>query len=192
MKKLALFVLSSLVFCLSSVAQSSNAELPAITAKNADSFFIPKAICTKFELEPAKGDAWMKVYNNLKEDAKLQRVNDIRWQATSLQNALDWYKANNKLLSENGKDITDQLAKPIGVDAWNVYEANIEMKNMMEAMGIKQNQYTFTFVVDKYVAKVFVGVNDATSAKESWNFVKEALIAVLKASGKTKLAALVL
>jgi hypothetical protein len=171
---------------------AQNKELPALKAANAAAFFIPASVCKKFKLEPAKGDAWMKVYNNLEDGAKLQRVNDIRWQASSKDEALTWYAANSDLLGEKGKDVTDQVTRPVGVDAWNVYEPGEEMQRMMEGMGVKQNQYTYTFVVDKYVAKIFVGVNDATSLKESWSFVKEGLKALLKASGKPKLAALIL
>ncbi|GAB2811458.1 hypothetical protein [Ferruginibacter profundus] len=172
--------------------QNNNTELPAITAANARAFFIPATVCSSFKITEAKGDAWMKVYNNTAGDAKLQRVNDIRWQAASKEEALQWYQDNITMLSEGGKDITDQVSKPAGVAAWNVYEASDAMKKMMAGMGIKQNQYTYTFVADKYVAKIFVGVNDATSLKETWSFVKEGLIAVLKASGNPKLASLVL
>jgi len=95
-------------------------------------------------------------------------------------------------LSEGGEDVTADFSKPAGTDAFNVYGTSAATKKMMESFGMKQNQYTFTFVVDKYVAKVFVGTNDATSLKESWVFVKEGLIAILKASGNPKMAALVL
>ncbi|MEI9957833.1 MAG: hypothetical protein WDM90_16385 [Ferruginibacter sp.] len=99
-----------------------------------------------------------------------KRVNDIRWQATTKEAAVAWYNANINMLSEGASDVTGQLTKPVGVLAWNVYETNEKMKKMMESMGMKQNQYTFTFVVDKYVAKIFVGANEATSLKESWVF----------------------
>ncbi|MGG9962728.1 hypothetical protein [Ferruginibacter sp. SUN106] len=171
--------------------QSNNTELPAITAANARAFFIPATVCSTFKVTEAKGDAVMKVYNNFSADAKLQRVNDIRWQATSKEEALQWYQDNIAMLSEGGKEITDQVTKPAGVAAWNVYEASDAMKKMMAGMGVQQNQYTYTFVVDKYVAKIFVGVSNATSLKETWSFVKEGLIAVLKASGNPKLASLV-
>jgi hypothetical protein len=172
--------------------QADNAELPAIKSANTRAFFIPAKVCSTFKVTEVKGDAWMKVYNNLADNARLQSVNDIRWQATSKEEALQWYQNNIALLSEGGKDITDQVTKPVGVTAWNVYEASDAMKKMMASMGVKQNQYTYTFIVDKYVAKIFVGVSDATSLKETWNFVKEGLIALLKASGNPKMASLVL
>ncbi len=167
-------------------------ELPAIAAKNGTAFFIPSVICKKYKLEAAKGDAWMKVYNNLADKAAVQRVNDIRWQATTKAAAIEWYNNNGKMLNEDGNDITDAVTKPAGVDAWNVYEASEEMKNMMEAMGVKQNQFTFTFTVDKYVAKIFVGMADGKSVADAWKFAKEGLKATLKAAGKPKLAALLL
>jgi len=172
--------------------QANNAELPAITSTNAGAFFIPVAVCSKFKLTAAKGDDWMKVYNNLADSAKLQRVVDIRWQAASEAEALKWYQNNATLLSENGNDITAQITKPTGVAAWNVYEAGDVMKKMMAGMGVKQNQFIYTFVVDKYVAKIFVAVAEATSLNDTWRFVKEGLISLLKASGNPKLAALVL
>jgi hypothetical protein len=167
-------------------------ELPAIAGKNGTAFFIPSVVCEKYKLEPAQGDAWMKVYNNLSDKAVVQRVNDIRWQATNKAAATEWYNNNGKMLNEGGHDITGTVAKPAGVDAWNVYEASEEMKSMMEAMGVKQNQYTFTFTVDKYVAKIFVGVPDDKNVMDAWKFAKEGVKAALKAAGKPKLAALLL
>jgi hypothetical protein len=167
-------------------------ELPAPSGKNSPAFFVPAVVCKKYKLEAAKGDAWMKVYNNLADDAAVQRVNDIRWQATNKAAAVSWYNDNGKMLNEGGHDITASVAKPAGVDAWNVYEASKEMQDMMEAMGVKQHQYTFTFVVDKYVAKIFVGTSESKSVEDAWKFAKEGLKATLKAAGKPKLAALVL
>ena len=173
-------------------AQTENAELPAIKSPNANDFFIPAAVCAKFKVTQGKGDEWMKVYNDLEPGAKLQRVNDIRWEAKSAAEAAAWYKNNMKMLSEGSKDVTAQFAKPVGVKEWNVYEASDAMKKMMASLGVPQNQYIYTFTVDKYVAKIFMGTNDATSLKESWSFAKEGLIALLKASGNPKMAGLVL
>jgi hypothetical protein len=124
-------------------------ELPAIAAPKRAAFFIPQKACKQYQLQPAQGDAWMKVYNNLAEGATVQRVNDIRWQAANKAAALAWYKANYKLLSEGGQEVEDGLPEPTGMDAWNVYRPSKEMSDMMEAMGVKQEQFTFTFVVDK-------------------------------------------
>jgi hypothetical protein len=193
MKKL--MILAAGLFFLTGFAfaqQSDNLELPAIKSANADAFFIPASVCKQYNITKAQGDAWMKVYNNAEENAKLQRVNDIRWEAATKEEALQWYKDNSTMLSESGKDITNQLTRPAAVDAWNVYETNEKMKQLMASMGMKQNQYTYTFVVGKYVAKIFVGTNEATSLKESWTFVKEGLKAILRASGNPKLAELVL
>ena len=192
MKKIIAFVIAITLLGNFAFAQNDNKELPAITSSNAAAFFIPESVCKKFNITEAKGDAWMKVYNNMEENAKLQRVNDIRWQATSKEEAVQWYKDNKAMLSENGKEVTDQLSMPAAVDAWNVYEANESMKKMMKSMGMKQNQYTYIFVVGKYVAKIFVGTNEATSLKESWVFAKEGLKAILRASGNPKMAELVL
>jgi hypothetical protein len=193
MKKL--LTLAAGLFFLSNIAfaqQSDNPELPAIKSSDADAFFIPASVCKKYNVTPAQGDAWMKVYNNVEENAKLQRVNDIRWEAATKEEALQWYKDNSAMLSESGEDVTSQLTRPAAVDAWNVYETNKKMKEMMNSIGMKQNQYTYTFVVGKYVAKIFVGVNEATSLKESWTFAKEGLKAILRATGNPKLAELVL
>jgi hypothetical protein len=187
MKKL---ILPFLLLCsLFALAQT---ELPAIAAPKQGAFFIPQKTCKQYKLQAAKGDAWMKVYNNLAEDATVQRVNDIRWQATNKAAALAWYKANYKLLSEDGQEVEDGLPEPTGVDAWNVYRPSTEMRNMMEAMGVKQEQFTFTFVVDKYVGKIFVGAKDGQTLEQVWQFAKEGIKATLKAAGKPKLAALVL
>lgn len=187
MKKL---ILPFLLLCSSLVMAQT--ELPAIAAAKRAAFFIPAITCSQYKLEPAKGDAWMKVYNNMGEGATVQRVNDIRWQGTNKANALAWYKANGKILNEGGKDITGSLTHPTGLDAWNVYRPSEEMDNMMEAMGIKQVQYTFTFVVDKYVGKIFVGAAEGQTLEQVWQFAKEGIKATLKAAGKPKLAALIL
>jgi hypothetical protein len=189
MKKIVTLIVSFLFFI---ITFAQNAELPAIKAKNALAYFIPTTTCAKYKLVAAKGDAWMKVYNNLAENATIQRVNDIRWQATTKAEAVEWYNANGTLLNEGAKDITQKLPAPVGVDTWNVYEANAEMKSMMESMGMKQNQYTFTFGVDKIVTKIFIGASEKVSLNDAWAFAKQGLIATLKASGKTKIAGLVL
>lgn len=187
MKKLLLPLL-----LLSSLFTMAQTELPAIDAGKRAPFFISSKVCSQYKLEEAKGDDWMKVYNNMAEDATVQRVNDIRWQATNKAAALAWYKSNKQLLGEGGEDITNRLKKPTGLDAWNVYRPSESMQNMMEAMGVKQEQYTFTFVVDKYVAKIFVGAKSEQTVQEVWQFAKEGVKASLKAAGKAKLAALIL
>ena len=186
MKKLIL----PLLLCCASAAMAQ--ELPAIVTAKRTAFFIPQQTCTQYQLQAAKGDAWMKVYNNLAENATVQRVNDIRWQAPNKAAALAWYKANGRLLNEGGKDITQSLPQPTGLDAWNVYRPSEEMDNMMEAMGIKQVQYTFTFAVDKYVGKIFVGAAEGQTLEQVWQFAKEGIKATLKAAGKPKLAMLIL
>ncbi len=191
MKKLFSLLLASFLCCATIFAQ--NAELPAINAKNALAYFIPATTCAKYKLVAAEGnDALMNVYNNLTENATIQRVNDIRWQAKTKAEAIEWYKNNAAMLNEGAKDITEKLTSPVGVDIWNVYEANDETKKMMESMSIPQNHYYFTFVVDKIVAKIFVAATEKVSLTDAWNFAKKGLIATLKASGKTKLAGLVL
>jgi hypothetical protein len=190
MKKVT--TLSLFLFLFFTISSAQNTELPAIKAKNASAYFIPAATCTKYKLIAAKGDEWMKVYNNTANDATIQRVNDIRWLAISKEDALEWYKNNGAILNEGAKDITKTLPKPVGVDMWNVYEANDEMKDLMDGMGVAQNQYTFTFVVDKIVTKIFIGANEKVSSKDAWAFAKQGSIATLKAIGKGKLAGLVL
>jgi hypothetical protein len=186
MKKLLL----PLLLCCGSFAMAQ--ELPAIAAAKRPAFFIPQKTCDQYQLVAANGDAWMKVYNNLAEGANVQRVNDIRWQANNKAGALAWYRSNGQLLGEGGKDITNSLAKPSGVDAWNVYRPSEGMQRMMEGMGVKQEQFTFTFVVDRYVGKIFVGAAEGQTLDQVWQFAKEGIKATLKAAGKPKLAALVL
>ena len=190
-KKCCLFIALLLTFT-HSFAQLTDAEFPAISLKNHDAFFIPSRIIQKYKLEASKSDDWMKVYNKKNTKTFIQRVNDIRWQAKDQLAALAWYTANGKLLNENARDISEKLLKPAGVAAWNIYEASDEMKKLMESMDIKQNQYTFTFVVDKYVAKIFVGTDNDKTVSDAWIFAKEGLKATLKAAGKPKQAALVL
>jgi len=192
MKKFLALLSLSLFLHTAGFSQSPPAELPAIKSPNAADFFIPADVIKRFGLDYNTGDAWMKRYTGLNMAGKMQIAFDIRWEATSESEALSWYYANKKLLSEDGNEITAKTTKPIGVDAWNVYEASDAMKKMMEGMGMKQNQYTHTFVVGKYVVKIFVGVDENTSVNESWSFVKEGLKAVLRASGNPNLASLVL
>ena len=105
---LLLFVIQS----ASAFAQIDN-ELPAIVNNN-NSFFISVAVCKKFNLEAGQTDEYMRVYNSPSLDAGIQRVNDIRWQATTKEAAIAWYNANINMLSEEGKDVTDQLTTPLG------------------------------------------------------------------------------
>ena len=185
-----LFFLLLLVQANSIFAQGGD-ELPAISVNNKD-FFIPPSICKKYKLESGQADDLMKVYNNLAEDATIQRVNDIRWQAKDKAEAEQWYKDNTSLLGEKAEDITSQLPKPPGVDNWNVYGQSKEMKEMMKSLGVEQNHYNFTFTVDQYVAKIFVATSGKQTLKDAWQLAKEGLKATLKAAGKPKIADLVL
>jgi hypothetical protein len=185
-----LFFLFLLVQSGSIFAQGGD-ELPAISTNSKD-FFIPAAICAKYKLEAGEADDFMKVYSNLTEGATIQRVNDIRWQAKDKAEAMKWYKDNTGLLSEKADDITSQLSKPAGVDAWNVYGQSKEMKEMMKSLGVEQNHYNFTFTVDQYVAKIFVATSGKHTLQEAWQFAKEGLKATLRAAGKPKQAELVL
>ncbi|HYM93146.1 MAG TPA: hypothetical protein VET23_03340, partial [Chitinophagaceae bacterium] len=124
--------------------------------------------------------------------ATIQRVNDIRWQAENKNEADKWYLANSKLLGEEGKDITTDLAKPAGIDEWNVYGANENIRKMMEAMGVKQKQYCFTFTVEQYIAKIFIGAYENQTLQDVWKLAKEGVRATLSAAGKKKLADLLL
>lgn len=192
MKKIFIF-LFAILSTIGVYSQSAPVEeLPAISAANAADFFIPATAIHKYNLEAAKGDAWMKVYNNMADDAKLQRVNDIRWEAKSKEEALNWFNENIGMISENGTDITGKLTAPAATDIWKVYEANENMKTLMKSLGMEQNQYTFAFVTGKYVVKIFIGTSPSVSLTEACTFAKEGLKAVLKASGNPKMAELVL
>jgi hypothetical protein len=183
---LLLFVIQS----ASAFAQIDN-ELPAI-ANNNNSFFISVAVCKKFNLEAGQTDEYMRVYNSPSLDAGIQRVTDIRWQGKDKAEAMQWYKANTKFLSEDGDDITNQMTKPTGADSWNIYGQSDQTKKLMKAMGVEQNQYNFTFTVDKYVAKIFVSTSVKETLKDAWQFAKEGLKATLIAAGKPEMAKLVL
>ncbi len=168
-------------------------ELPAITTNSKD-FFIPEAICKKYNLEMGQSDEWMKIYNSpaTGKDSGIQTVNDLRWQAKDKAEAIQWYKTNTKLLAEDGEEITNRLSKPVGVDSWNVYGQSKAMSEMMKSLGVPQNHYYFTFTVDKYVVKIFVAASVKQTIKDAWQFAKEGLKATLKAAGKPELAKLVL
>jgi hypothetical protein len=162
-------------------------ELHSISV-NSQNFFIPEAVCKKYNLEAGQADNIMKVYNNFADSAAIQRVNDIRWEAKNKEQAIKWYKDNTALLSEKAEDITDQLSKPAGVESWNVYGQSKEMKEMMKSLGIEQNHYNFTFTVDQFVAKIFVATSAKQTLQDAWKFAKEGLKATLIAVGKPKLA----
>ncbi len=174
-------LLGSLLLLMGLCTTAQGKELPAISQKNKNSFFIPASVCQQYQLEAARGDNWMKVYNNLSAKAVIQRVNDIRWQAPSAAAALKWYKENTQLLGEGGTDITASVEKPAGVTAWNVYEPGESMKQMMEAMGVEQRQFTFTFVVGKYVAKIFVATSSTKTITDALVLAAAGLKAVLTA-----------
>ncbi|MEI9946576.1 MAG: hypothetical protein WDN26_20430 [Chitinophagaceae bacterium] len=171
-----------------SVHAFSQDELPAISQSNSKDFFIPASVSKKYSLEKGQEDEWMIVYNNMGDDATIQRVNDIRWQGKTKEAAEKWYDESKQLLSEGSDDITSQMTKPAGVGKWNVYGMNKQMKKMMDAMGVKQNQYNFTFTVDKYVAKIFVSTSEKQTVQDAWKYAKEGLRAMLTASGKKSIA----
>lgn len=191
MKKI-IATLSVLLFFNCVIFAQADKELPAIKSGNADAFYIPAAVCKKFKLKSTTGSPSRKAYENMGDNAKLVMVDDQRWEAGSKNEALLWYnnKYNTiKFLSDDDKDITAKTTRPVGVDAWNVYEMKDDLKKMGEIMGLKQNAYKYTFVVDKYVARIYVQVDATATLKEIWDFVKEGIKATLAASGKGALAA---
>jgi hypothetical protein len=185
-------ILALLLLCSSTLFAQTGAELPAISQANHNDFFIPDTACKKYKLELGQNDDWMKVYNNFTDNATIERVNDIRWQAKDKAEAMKWYKENTALLSEGADDITSQLSRPVGVDSWTVYGASKSMREMMKSLGVAQNQYNFTFTVDQYIVKIFVATTEKQTLKDAWQFAKEGLKATLTAAGKKKLADLVL
>lgn len=146
---------------------SQDDELPAISQSNKSEFFIPTSVYKKYNLEKGQEDEWMIIYNNFNDGATIQRVNDIRWQAATKDEAEKWYDKNKQLLSEGSTDISSQLSRPAGVGKWNVYGMNEELKKMMDGLGLKQNQYNFTFTVDKYVAKIFVSTTEKETLQDA-------------------------
>lgn len=178
----SLLVVLMLALFISPVAAQD--EPPAISQSNRNDFFIPEAILVKYSMEKGKGDVWMKVYDNYSEGAPIQRINDIRWQATNKEEAQKWYKENTSFLSEGGKEITSMIRKPAGVDEWKVYGASESILQLLNAMGTDQNQYFFTFTVDQYIAKIFVATSSKLSVQDAWVLAKEGLRATLTAAGK--------
>src|SRR6186997_1539057 len=79
-------------------------ELPSIYMNNKE-FFIPPAVCKKYNLVSTQSDNKMKVYGNFADSASIQRLNDIRWVAKDKAVAQKWYKDNSNLLSEKAEDI---------------------------------------------------------------------------------------
>ena len=167
---------------------SAQTEPPAISQPNRNSFFIAETVLQKYNLQLGQNDEYMKVYNNESTDAPIQRVNDIRWQATDKDAAISWYRANTKTLSEDGRNLTYNVNKPVGVDEWNVYGASEANQKMMEALGLKSQQFCFTFTVDQYIAKIFIAAAENVTVQDAWVFAKEGLRATLDASGKKLLA----
>ncbi len=176
------FTILCCLFCLIARVQ----ELPAISTANKDQFFIPVTSLEKYQLKQVQRDDWMRVYNNLADEAVVQRLNDIRWQAASPKAAVKWYSDNTRLLGEGGQDITAQVSRPQGVDEWNVYGMSKEMKELMESLGIKQEHYCFTFTVGQYAGKIFVAAAGGRSAAEAWALAREGVKATLEAAGRSK------
>ena len=174
------FLLLTLAAFLTTNAQE---ELPPVSA-NGIKFFVPAETIEKYKLKSANDDEWMKTYNSKENNAAVQRLVDIRWEAKTKAEAQEWFNANKKLLGEGGDDITSQLIQPAGTDGWKVYTTSKENKKLFEAMGVKQNQYSFTFTVDRYVAKIFIATDEHQSLSDAWELGAEGLRAVLQAVAK--------
>ncbi len=175
-----------LVICIN-LANAQN-EPPAISQPNRNSFFIANNVLQQYNLQLGQNDEYMKVYNNESDQAPVIRVNDIRWQAADKDAAINWYRSNTKTLSEDGKDLSYSISKPVGVDEWNVYGASESNQRMMDALGLKQQQFCFTFTVDQYIGKIFISTNENQNIKDAWALAREGLRATLDASGKKILA----
>jgi hypothetical protein len=163
-------------------------EPPAISQSNRNDFFISDAVVRKYNLQLGQHDEWMKVYNYTSADYTIFRVNDIRWQAATRDAAIRWYINNPRTLSEGGKNLTSEIPKPAGVDQFNAYGGNEENTKMMEALGLKQNQFCFTFTVDQFIGKIFVSTTDKLNVHDAWRFAKDGVRATLAAAGKKRQA----
>lgn len=158
--------------------------LPAVDTDKRAACFIPASALKRFQLKEGKSDDFMKVHNNLAKNAAIQRVNDLRLQAESPEAALAWYKSHSSLLNEDGKEIVNVIAKPAGVDAFNVYGTNEANEQMMKGLDIAQTHYYFTFVIDKYVCKIFIAAQSKKTVKDAWALAKEGIKAQLIAAGR--------
>jgi hypothetical protein len=170
----------ALLFC--TVAKAQN-ELPAISSER-DDFFINASVIKLNNLNEVQRDDWMKIYNSSEKNAKIQRVVDIRWEAGTKKEAQAWFDTNKKLLGENGEDISSQLEKPVGVDSWKVYTMSKENKKLFESMGVKQNQYTFTFTIGQYVGKIFIATGENQTVQDAWALAAEGVKATMTAATK--------
>ncbi|MGZ5286572.1 MAG: hypothetical protein ACXWB9_05270, partial [Flavisolibacter sp.] len=124
------------------------------------------------------------VYNNQIKKAVFQRLVDIRWDAGSKETALTWFASNTKLLGEGGVDISNQITTPENLDAWKVYTPSQKSKDLFKSMGVEQNHYCFTFVVDRYIAKIFIATDPHQTLEDAWKLGYEGLMATIKASGQ--------
>jgi len=105
-------------------------------------------------------------------DAKIQMVFDIRYIFKDEDDAITYYKANLKNLSEGG-ELTANTLNTYGTSESRVYGAN---PRMMEAFGdLDMAQYNFVFRVKNTVAKVFVSTSKKATYDEAVAFAKEAI-----------------
>lgn len=118
----------------------------------------------------------MRVWNNpsFYDSKDFIRICDIRWKFKSNAEAEAFHKKFIIQNAENGEEITDSRIKIDDVSDLRIFREGAGMRKMMNQVGTPMNFYYFLFVVDKYVAKVFVCTKPNSKVKDAYVFAREA------------------
>lgn len=155
---------------------------PVANATNDDNIFTPPAFFETYQLKKGETNNQLHVYNNFANDAKYQRVVDIRWTFKSEADALKWHQMNLATNSEGGAPIKDEILIRGAKDV-RAFREGASTTEMMKSLGINQRHHYFIFVYKNIVCKVFIATDEKTNTMDVVPFAIAAasqLEAVLK------------
>lgn len=158
------------MMCLNVMAQE---EHMVPKDKWSKALYISDEFCATKGLEPGETNGLIRVWNNLKENAKYSRLVDIRWYFSSDKEAADYLSKNIKDLSEKGEEVKPTVSIPFASNL-RVFREGPDMKKLNDALGLKMDMYFFLFTEKNYLVKVFVSSEKDITQADAAIFAVEA------------------
>ena len=136
-------------------------------------FYIPDEFCAARGLHPGETNGLIRVWNGESKKNGIMRLVDIRWYFNSPAEASEYLKRNMSELSESGDPVKTTI-KIKDVPDLYVFSEGAGYRKLNETLGISSYMYYFLFIVQNYVAKVFVSTEKQIPVSEAAAFAQEA------------------
>ncbi len=175
-------------FCLALSISSASAqfselekEFMAFEQTHEDSLaqnvYIDSSFCSKYYLKNItqkfkRMNVWQS--QSKSETNGYMRICDIRWQFKDNFEATSFHNKFISVNSEFGEEIKNSGILIDNTTHLKIFRENGQARKMNESFGSPMNFYYFIFVVDNYVAKVFVNTKTNITVDQAVIFAKEA------------------